>query len=506
MVNTCIRCRRLTKFELAEATRATTSPSPATGQEKIVPSLPPEIVREIIRHATNTFPDPYSIHHPSPSSSQSLSPPPPHSHFPYSSHVFEEDREVDRKLRALSMGIKLSVSGVSREWRDVAVEFLFNSVRIRDLRQIVLLWYAFEGDAKRRGEQASKQSVARPGSAPWWIRELWIDLRDVVYWNVERVARTDSAEALPSFNLFDLLKICPNIVVYRAPGHMSPDYLESERVFKQVLGYPGERGDEAHGSQGGELNVPVIGRRHVELCSMYGRWLHGTHYGDPPISRPQVLTLLHISSLDLRRIYPDSEFNFTAHDAIQLPNLVHLALQGTDSLTYATARLILPSLRSVTFRPIVIDPPRSEEEPPLEAFLEKHGLALEELTVMEISSSGDYLRRLDQLCPILQTLRIHYSGLPKSFVPSVQAVGLYGLEHVGRDSTSGEAVISGIFHVFPNVTTIQDLSWRSSVIRWRAYMNWTDPEGAKWREFWAPAIRAVRRRSESPPPMESGKQ
>ncbi|KAG8892386.1 hypothetical protein FRC00_012175 [Tulasnella sp. 408] len=341
------------------------------------------------------------------------------------------------------MRIKLSVSRVSREWRHVAVEFLFNSIRIRDSRQVALLWYAFEGDAKRRGEQASKVNAARSGTAPWWVRELWIDLREVpVFGTEKRVARTDSPEALPSFNLFDLLKICPNILMCRVPGDMTSDYLEPVKVMKQVLGQLGERGGEAHVAQSGELNVPVTGRRQVELCSVSDYALLCIHYGDPPISTPHIITLPLISSLDLRKIH-SSEFDVMTHDAIRLPNLVELALQGHNSLKYATARLILPSLQSVTLRPIVMNPLRFQEEPPLEAFLEKHGLALQELTVLEISSSGGYLRRLDQLCPVLQTLRMHYSELPTSSVPSVQTVGLYGLEEAGGFSTWGEYTSAG---------------------------------------------------------------
>ncbi|KAG8922553.1 hypothetical protein FRC00_007299, partial [Tulasnella sp. 408] len=422
----------------------------------------------------------------------------PHPHFPYSSNTFDVDREINRKLHALSMKVKLSVSGVSREWRNVAVEFLFNSIRIHESRQIPLLWYAFEGDAKRRGEQASKTTIARPGSAPWWVRELWIDLG-----KVKRRTRVNPPEDLPSFDLLDLLKVCPNIVVYRGPGTWKLSYrsLRDDAVLKQVLGQPGEWAGEVHGIQGSELSDPAIGRR-LELCYMFGRQLNAAHYGDLPKPKPHILTLPCISSLELRTFYFSGGYSM-AHDAIRLPNLVHLALQGGHSLQYATTRLVLPSLRSVIVRPVVMDPLRHQEEDPLESFLEKHGLALEELTVLEMSYSG-YLRRLDQLCPILQTIRIHYQVLPSSTVPSVRTVGLYGLEHGGRDSISGEDVISKIFKVFPEVTTIQDLSWRSSVIRRRAYVNWKDPDGAKWREFWTEVICAVQKGSGSPLSMGSG--
>ncbi|KAG8951353.1 hypothetical protein FRC00_007276, partial [Tulasnella sp. 408] len=488
---------RLPESELAAATHTTTHLASTAAQGVPAPFLPAEIVREIIRHATDTFPAPYSIHHPSPSSSQSLLQS-SHLHFPYSSNAFDVDREINRKLHALSMKVKLSVSRVSREWRNVAVEFLFNSIRIHESRQIPLLWYAFEGDAKRRGEQASKTTIARPGSALWWVRELWIDLG-----KVKRRTRINPPEDLPSFDLLDLLKVCPNIVVYRGPGTWKLSYrsLRDDAVLKQVLGQPGEWAGEAHGIQGSELNDPAIGRR-LELCYMFGSQLNAAHYGDLPKPKPQIITLPCISSLELRTFYFSGD-NSMAHDAIRLPNLVHLALQGGHSLQYATTRLVLPSLRSVTFRPVVAEPVRFQEEHPLGAFLEKHGLALEEITVLEPSYSG-YLRGLDQLCPILQTVRIHYTVLPSSTIPSVRNVGLYGLEHGGRDPKSGKNLIANIFKVFPEVTTIQDLSWRSSVIRRRAYANWKDPDGAKWREFWTLVIRAVQKGSRSLLPMGSG--
>ncbi|KAG8922554.1 hypothetical protein FRC00_007300, partial [Tulasnella sp. 408] len=220
------------------------------------------------------------------------------------------------------MKVKLSVSGVSREWRNIAVEFLFNSIRIQEPRQIPLLWYAFEGDAKRRGEHASKEIIARPGSAPWWIRELWIDLR-----KVKRRTQTNSPEDLPSFDLLDLLKICPNIVVYRGPGtwrKRSYRWIRDDAVLNQVLGQPEQRAGEVYEMRASELNVPAIGRR-LELCSMVDRQLNAAHYGDLPKPEPQILTLPYVSSLELRN-FCFTGATWMAHDAIQLPNLVHLAL------------------------------------------------------------------------------------------------------------------------------------------------------------------------------------
>ncbi|KAG8954316.1 hypothetical protein FRC00_005940 [Tulasnella sp. 408] len=256
---------RLTEAELAAAAQATSPLLSAAEQARGGPFIPPEIVREIIRHATDTYPAPFSIHYPIPSISQPLAPPPsPPPRFPYSSCAFKEDRDVDRKLHALSMKIKLSVSRVSRMWRDVAAEFLFNSIRIYHTWQISLLWHAFEGDARRRGEGGSIDTAALPGSAPWWVRELWIDFDKITL-----IVRGNSWE----FGLADLLKICPNIVVYRGlgkwcqfPFSMLPKHKEA---LMQVLGLPGDGGHatngEAYGMRGSELDVQDTGRR-IEFC------------------------------------------------------------------------------------------------------------------------------------------------------------------------------------------------------------------------------------------------
>ncbi|KAG8912305.1 hypothetical protein FRC00_004808 [Tulasnella sp. 408] len=491
---------RLTGFEMA----ATTDPSSCIAPENPLPFLPPEVIREIIRHATDTFPSPSSIHHPSPSTSQFFSPPPSHLQFPYSGYC-RGDFEVDRKLHALSMKIKLSVSGVSRVWRSLAVEFLFNSIRIHDSKQILLLWHAIEGDAKRRGEQPSKENVAQRGSAPWWIRELWVDC----WVNFDQInSATPSASA--EFQLADLLTICPNIIKYRGLGsgrHLrSPLLWRDDAVLKQLLRLSDSWGEknhaephegqhdqalgDAHEVQGRGLDVPDPGRR-IELCFIFGWEPVLRLLSDQPIPTPRTLTLPYISSLELRSLQVLINWYPLGFKTIRFPNLAHLSLRGEDSLTYATTNLILPSLRGVTLGSTTLRPLQFHEESQLESFLEKHGFALEELTILEKPYSR-YLQRLDQLCPTLQTLRTHYLELPRSVVRSVTTVGLYDLEHAGRNLDSGENLVLSIFKVFPEVVTIQDMSWRSSVIRRRAYTNWTDPEGARYRAFWAQLLRTLR--------------
>ncbi|KAG8980433.1 hypothetical protein FRC05_006065 [Tulasnella sp. 425] len=478
---------RLSEFELTVAARAAARLSSSRRQSNVTPFLPPEIVREIILYATNTFPAPCSIHCPNTSSLSLLPPQPP---FPYSGYWFEEDVEIDRKLHALSMRIKLSVSRVSRMWRDVAVEFLFNSIRIHNSKQLSLLWYAFECDASRRGQVAAKGAVAQPGAAPWWIREVWIDLD-----KFKLVVQPKSEEPLPSFDLADLLGMCPNIVVYRGFGRWEdpqfPLLPKNRTILRQILGLPVEEEVVPEGQeqevQGSELNIPDTGRR-IKLLFVDGirPFLSLFNRREIPPSGP-VATVPSVYSMALHSLITPLIFSRKNNDApIRLPNLTHLSIRGLDSLQQATRELDMPSLRSLTYRTnrVAFRPPY------LKWFLQKHGLPLEELVLLE-GPGREQLERLDQLCPILQTFQAHYDSLPLSTLPSVRTVGLYGLERAAANFKSGEIVVFNIFMAFPNVTTIQDMSWRSAVVRRRAFTYWRDPEGAKHRRFWTQMLRTM---------------
>ncbi|KAG8955938.1 hypothetical protein FRC04_006386 [Tulasnella sp. 424] len=491
---------RLTESEPTAAAQVAIRLSSSSGQGKVIPFLPLEIVREIILHATNTFPTPCSIHCPS---SSSLSLPPFQPSFPYSSYWFKDDMEVDRKLHALSMRIKLSVSRVSRTWRDVAVEFLFNSIRIQNSQQIPLLWCAFEAHAKRRGELVAKGAVAQPGAAAWWIRELWVDLD-----KFKDIVQPESEEPLPSFDLTGLLRMCPNIVVYRWCGRWRKRgfgrlaalrfsrLAQNGAIIRQVMGLPAEERsvpeEQGQEVQNSELDMPDTGRR-IELHFTYDYepFLQLFNRRSISSSAPVAATFPSIYSLTLHSLFVLPPMYPRGNVTIRLPNLTHLSIMGVDSLRYATVEFAMPSLRSVTCQRSELKERGASGEPYLQRFLEKHGLVLEELVLLD-KTDPEQLQRLDQLCPILQTVRAHYLDLPESIVSSVGTVGLYGLEHTEATSELGESLVRGIIETFPNVTTIQDMSWRSAVVRQRAFTNWRDPEGAKYRLFWTQVLRAIR--------------
>ncbi|KAG8955935.1 hypothetical protein FRC04_006383 [Tulasnella sp. 424] len=389
--------------------------------------------------------------------------------------------DVERKLHALSMRIKLSVSRVSRMWRDVAVEFLFNSIRIHNSKQLSLLWYAFECDTRRRGQVAAKGAVARPGAAPWWVREVWIDL--------DKFKHVFQSETLPSFYLEDLLGMCPNVVVYRGFGRM-PNH---PTILRKIMDLPVEEEvvpeEQEQEAQGSELDIPDTGRRiKLHLVDGFKEFVLLFNRRALP-SSATIATLPSVYSMALRSLTLPLNFHSGNNNVtIRLPNLTHLSKKGLNALTQATFELEMPSLRSITYN-------RCEwaalQRPYLERFLERHGRSLEELVLLDRSGPVHWFERLDQLCPILQTFQAYYDDLPPSILPSVRTVGLYGLERAGANLESGQLLVIEIFATFPNVTTIQDMSWRSAVIRRRAFTNWRDPEGARHRLFWTQVLRAI---------------
>ncbi|KIO15289.1 hypothetical protein M407DRAFT_35176 [Tulasnella calospora MUT 4182] len=260
------------------------------------------------------------------------------------------------------------------------------------------------------------------------------------------VHQTNPPEGLPSFDLADLLKMFPNIVVYRGFGKWgqfrSPPLSRHDTVLEQILGLRGERGDETHGGahelHGSESDVPDTGRR-IELCFAFGWQLNFAR----SIPTPRTLTLPRIHSMELQSLRLFMATILTSYDKIQLPNLAHLALRNADSFEYATTRLVLPSLRSVTLVSDTERPFGFSEESFMEIFFEKYGLALEELTMLAEPYS-EYPQRLDQLCPILHTFRTHYRELLGSPIPSVRTVGLYSLEHAPKCPESGESTSAGV--------------------------------------------------------------
>ncbi|KAG9004783.1 hypothetical protein FRB90_010739 [Tulasnella sp. 427] len=490
---------RLTDAEQATQDPGRFSTSKPPGQP--APFIPPEIVRDIILYATDTFPAPASLHYPSPSASQTQNPAsqssPASSPFPYASCDFEDDSETDRKLHAISMRVKVAVSHVSKMWRDLATEFLFNSIRIHNSKQIPLLWLAFESDAKRRGEEVKKGCAAQPGTAPWWVREVWVDL--------DKFQHIVSEGTLPLFDLMDFLKMCPNIIVYRGFGRWREfqfqGLLKYGAVLKQILDLPVvERDTKAQVAEETELVVPDT-RRRIELdliddCEPFFPLFSDRQRS---VSTPLTITIPSITVMELRGLLIPRFTHSLEAVTVQLPNLTHLSILGADALKYATSKLTLPSLRSLTYA--TRRQPDADDEPHLERFLEKHGLTLEELTVLDRPCSKNF-RRLHQLCPILETLRAHYVELPTSTTAasrSVRTVGLYGLEHVVHETrpnaTFGEGLIHGVLNAFPEVGTVQDMSWRSGVIRQRAFTNWRDPEGERYREFWDKLLCAVKKGS-----------
>ncbi|KAG8989412.1 hypothetical protein FRB90_002247, partial [Tulasnella sp. 427] len=481
---------RLTTSEL-ELADASGTPSPT--QDRPLPSLPNEVIREIIRHATNTSPAQHTIHAAGSFDSHVPSTPP----FPYWSCCLPEDEQVHHKLYSLSMKIKRSVSLVSCTWRDLALEFLCNSIRIRSSNQLAALLRAFEADARRRGVDLTEDgsAVAAPGSAPWWVREMWIDW-EVVDRKPPRY-QTASANAKIIRNVSYLLRICSNVAVYRGIASPRAHPLRlwiNPVVFRQMLNVSLE-GIDIFGAdaQREEMQTPESDRQIGlylenirEPFSMVPR-NNRPNFQIPATSSP-TFTLSNIRTMELRNIR--NLGSATLEATIRLPGLTHLTIWGLETLKYVTANFALPELRNATFGKRGNAGLGSHTLPYLEQFLQRHGLNLEELTVLDQWCPRQPVERITQFCPVFRSFGTHYMTLqyltaPGQAVLGVTTLRLYGLEDTITTHDSGDNLARNVIKAFPAVTTVHDASWRSDVIRRRAFTNWRDPQGEIYRTFWA---------------------
>ncbi|KIO21360.1 hypothetical protein M407DRAFT_126606 [Tulasnella calospora MUT 4182] len=459
---------KLSAKELRQmATKGTASQ--VTDPPKDLPALPPEIIREILMHATDTFPSPFSVHRFGPSSSTRR--------FPASTDPLS-DQAVERELHQQSMEIKLAVSRVSRLWRDIAAEFLYNSIRIYNSRQIPLLANAFDGDERRRGGGG-------PGSVAWWIREVWIDVAKFNYF-------ITLDDGLPHFDLFDFFKKCPKIVVFRDFGkwgnQQATAYLNQDPTLQAITQTP-------YGtSKANTSNKPpeeTDASRRIELHLLVDR--------DPflPLtaSPPYTSTIPSIQSLELRFDYIIRHSVPNPEVIIHLPNLKYLTVRGVKA-TIQAQFFVMPMLESITYAPDSLRGMDHVGRDPLRSLLERHGSNVRELVLLSewsLLNPGE-LRRS---CPDLQSVYMPWDGAAKhvdTFPQSITHVGLFGLDNVVHRKKGLEvlSLLSTMASTFPALQFVQDLSWRSGMVRLRAVKHWDDPEAASYRDFWRLALTVLR--------------
>lgn len=420
-----------------------------------LPPLPAEILREILKNATDTCPSPFSIHR--------FAPLPPLEAF----SMPLTERQTQRKLHALSMREKMTVSMVSKLWREFSKEFLFNSIRIRHIRQIPQLGRAFEADERRLGGQGTH------GTAPRWVRELWIDL------DYDTVHTPLDLRELSKFGLSDVLERCPNIVVFRGLGRGSYQQIALKFHTGQMLGQIVHSNTKG----GSSSNESPTTNRRIELSLSVP--------GDPflpllppPSNSGTIPQQLVLSSVRFLELCSGFEPIATGHarGAIILPNLEHLTIVGPARITYAL-KLEMPRLQGITCSLDGYDYPPAND--PLLQLLTKYGAGLKELAIVH-KTSPQVLNHVRMHCTNLETFCVNWEQVAEC-PPSVLTVGVLGLEGVVYKGQGRAAIIAfgALVEAAPALQEVRDLSWRSSVVRKRAMRNSNSQDAPPHTQFWS---------------------
>lgn len=406
-------------------------------------------------HATDTYPSPFSIHRSTPLS--------PWERDPFTSGHYSE-LEARRKLHALSMQHKLAISRVSKLWKELAVEFLFNSIRIHHPRQISLLTVALQID----GQQPMRAEEAKINVA-WWIREVWIDLEKFPHSTSER-------DPPPEFGIYGILQNCPKIVAYHGFGQSAwmgfHDLSEQCQLIKRIA----ETNCIGDSSRAGE-RIETSLRTDDELF----RPLYASSSEVLSISNPATISSIHSLELCLSPLDPHSRVP-SVNIRVLLPNLTHLTLQDACSAQYATF-FDTPSLKSLTYN-VKIGNFRPDQDP-FALLLERNAEKLKELTIIQ-RMSRVHLLAAKKRCSNLETMQMGWGNFD-CYPPTVKTVGIWGLEHVVHKRWEGQVLASVALLVegTPLLREIKDPSWRSGLIRQRAFRSRNDPEAPSHRQFWA---------------------
>ncbi|KAG8974898.1 hypothetical protein FRB90_009678 [Tulasnella sp. 427] len=422
------------------------------GRSPKVSHLPPELVREIIKLATNTFPSPFSVHR------FNLDP----SASPFS-FVSSADQALERGLHSQSLLIKGALSLVCKEWNVLTTEFLFNSVRITRKDQIKQLWEAFESRRSRLREARDG-----PGCAAWSVRVLWVD---------DEVPRTEriSPDLCPEGpSLLDFVVRCRHIIVFRGFGaRVHSPLLKTANLLPVLSGIvrstqnPLWALDEEEQKEFAEhKSEALMPSEHVEL-EFYIEDLHEmTMFLKPPNTDSlDAIKVLKLHSTDtfapLRSV----------KTRLRLPNLVELHLAKLGAIQ-AAVTFIMPSLTKVVCELIP-----KEKQVDLVTFLVIHGEGLKELSLrMPVQD----LSMIRLTCPQLRRLDIAFDNSVFAH-KSIQALGIYNLPDILR--TNPERLLE-LIAGFPSLRVVQDSDWKSSTIRDHNFTYWERKESHEWRKIW----------------------
>lgn len=427
--------------------------------------LPPEIITEIIKLATDTFPAPFSIHRFTLNQSS-----------PFSS-ASTDDQSLERMLHSSSMTIKRTVSLVSREWNVLSTEFLFNSVRIVRKAQIRQLWDAFESRRTRLGETRDG-----PGCAAWSVRVFWVDDEIPASGRI-------SPELYPeSPSLLDFVGRCRRIIVFRGFGirvhspllktaNLLPILSGIVRSTQNPLWSLNEKEEEEENAE--HTLKALLPPEQVELEFRIDDYQEVTMFLRPPDTDS-------LDALRVLKLRSNGSFGgLIVKTRLCFPNLIELHLAKLGALQLAVT-FVMPSLTKVVWDLIPKD-----YQVDLDTFLLVHGEGLLELSLRK---NPQDLRKLDRTCPHLHQLHIVFDGTrsPGNYFPhtSLQVLGLHNLHDVLRNKYSHQLV--ELIKEFPSLRFVQDANWKSSTLRDQHLRKWDTSDSREWQKMWQEFIDVLR--------------
>ncbi|KAG8910426.1 hypothetical protein FRC00_008195 [Tulasnella sp. 408] len=366
---------------------------------------------------------------------------------------------------------KVLISQVSKLWRDITVEFLFNSIRIHHGRQIPLLGMAFNADEQRKNAQpGSAQRVAA-----CWVREIWFDLGHLP---------STSSDFPSELDIAGLFQRCPDVVVLRGFGQKyhskyQPGAHKNGQIIKYIVATTSSPGPVAYSSLNHQEGRKVEISRLVDYDPFIplvpqpfesGRWFDHLY-----IHRLQSLEL-HPSA----RYYHNYSHTFAT---VCLPELTHLFIRGLWGTAQYARCLEMPSIRSLAYDAIANTHRPTPD--PFQVLMEKHGAKLKELALLHEPCQEELLQ-VQEHCTNLDTMYTHWAGA--GFCPpTVTTVGLFGLESVVFEGSDDRVLTSlaGLIGTAVALHEVRDMSWRSGFVRQRAARSRNDPAASIHRKFWA---------------------
>ncbi|KAG8928168.1 hypothetical protein FRC01_006378 [Tulasnella sp. 417] len=439
-------------------------PHPSQKSPSKLLRLPPEIITEIIKLATETFPSPFSIHQFTLNQTS-----------PFSS-ASANDQSLERMLHSGSMAVKRNVSLVSREWNALSTEFLFNSVRVIRKAQIKQLWDAFESRRSRLGELQDG-----PGCAAWSVRVFWVDDEIPVSGRI-------SPELYPeSPSLRDFVARCRRIIVFRGFGiRVHSPLLKTATLLPVLSGIVRSTqnplwslNQEEEESAEHTLKA-LLPPEQVELEFRMDDYHEMTTFLKPPDTSS-------LDAIKILKLRSNGSFEGLSDLKTRLcfPNLVELHLAKVGALQLAVT-FVMPSLTKVVWDLIPKD-----YQADLGAFLRAHGEGLLELSLRK---NPQDLRKLDRTCPHLRQLDIVFDGTrsPENYFPhtSLQVLGIHNLHDVLHNKYLRHLI--ELIKRFPSLRVVRDANWKSCTLRDQHLRQWENSESREWQGVWQEFIDVLR--------------